>query len=912
MAIIPNGSSDAAVVTDPSAANQALSSRAVPADLFNPFASFRFIQNSQNIEQNKFNDLHDIYFYINILDTTGELDNLDPAMRAKLTETVLGFQNRNGGFGDWYHDRSKVGSTRMALEILTMLGAEPLNKTGAVSFVSSHQVSGLEYGNFGFRSSVKERDADVASTYDAVKALKLLSAPIPNLAGAIAYLKDHQNFDGGFGYQTNRESDVFWHSTIIHTHRGILALELLSEKPTFSSEVVNYIKGSQSTTGGFKNDPDSSATVSYTYNAVVTLQKYGESVPNTDKIIDFIKSNQLSNGGFVEYALDNKEGLHTTYYAVKTMALLGSDYDKNKVLQFVETHLNERLDGGFGNNPGTRSNVRFTFDAVSALNLIGRKPLDSDAVVTYINARNNPDGGFGEGGSSNVETTYRAVMTLQLMGHPVTDPLKTIEFIRNCQNNDGGFGFEEGYVSRGSYTYRALRVLDILGAKPFSVDGAVKFQRSLQNQDGGFGNYLNEGESDLGSTYRSVRGLAILDSKPLEMDKTEQFILDSMNTDGGFKRAPQYKIAPDNLSKSIFGYDALLALEFIDKPITQNDLNYNYIESLRNPDLGFGERPYFTSAVTSTFTAIWSYFHTFKGVLDTPPALNGPEPLDKVGNSTEVVNFTVQYQDTEGQMPEYVHLIFNGVRSIMYPVQNHLDKDKIVYFLNLNLPVGEHSFHYETTDGLYTNQTEPIAIKILEQNQLPVITVDATPAEGTPDTTFTFKVSYNDPDGIIPDYVRISFDYSYWQDMDLATDKFYYYSTTFKPGRHTVRAEGSDGENIVRVRLANEIVVHPYNSSKPDWNIFEKIKKLIFDAYGEEIGYHQVELDTYRGELVWRVDIDNGPVYVTYDGEEIINEDNPGSAGATSLTNNVLFLIILIVIVVIIVLFIIKRKRRKP
>jgi len=152
-----------------------------PQDLISPFVSFRFIRNSQNIAENEFNSLSDMYYYISILNTTGELTSMNGAERLELIEMIQSFQNPDGGFGDWYRDRSKAGSTRRALESLEMLGSAPLNITHTVEFLKKLQITGLPYGNSGFRSSLKESDADVSSTYNVTVASLSLGQPYRTL-----------------------------------------------------------------------------------------------------------------------------------------------------------------------------------------------------------------------------------------------------------------------------------------------------------------------------------------------------------------------------------------------------------------------------------------------------------------------------------------------------------------------------------------------------------------------------------------------------------------------------------------------------------------------------------------------------------------------------------------------------------
>ena len=82
-------------------------------DRISPFASYRFVRSSQNINENEFLSLRDIYYYVSILNLTGQV--VQGAKRDEFVRRVLSYQNSDGGFGDSYNDRSKAGSTLTAI-----------------------------------------------------------------------------------------------------------------------------------------------------------------------------------------------------------------------------------------------------------------------------------------------------------------------------------------------------------------------------------------------------------------------------------------------------------------------------------------------------------------------------------------------------------------------------------------------------------------------------------------------------------------------------------------------------------------------------------------------------------------------------------------------------------------------------
>lgn len=858
-----------------------------------PEVSYRFIQSSQNILENELNEMNDIYFYIMIMDTINELTKIPDENKVRIIDMIKSFQNKDGGFGDWKNDRSMVGTTRMAVEILGKLGSQPDNITGIYDFINRLQVLNLSYGNFGFRAHLHERDADVSSTFDAVKTLGMLGMNIPNRSGTIAYLKNHQNLDGGFGLKTNRLEGIYWPSTAIHTYRGVEALNILSSKPEFFNSTIDFLKSLQMPEGVFANTAGNNGRISYSYDVVLSLKALGQSIPSKNDLITYIKSNQVANGGFIEYALDTFAGLHTTFYAVKTLSILGSDFDKLKILRFTETYFNEELDGGFSDHPGMGSNTRFTFDAVSVLNLIGNSPLSKPDVESFIQKMQNDDGGFGENNKSNTESTFRSILALNALGAEIHDYKKTISYLRNNQNTDGGFGFTDKSFSTGAYSYRALRALSILGSEPIMKDKAVEYFRSLQNPDGGFGNYFGEGDSDLGSTYRAIRALNILKSSPNNQDAAENFILSSQNPNGGFKRSPNDNFAPQNFSRSIFTYDAVLGLKYLNRPINDPGSVYNFIESLRNPDLGFSDETFFTSSISSTFTALYTYYNLYSKTFNNPPMLNNGSVDKATANSSTPVTFSVDYSDPENQFPEYLFLILDDQRIPMKPSKTVLYR----YEITMELPVGNHTYMFLCSDGFEENSTGRNQVDIYYEGNPPEIDVSVNPLEGTESITFTVSVKWTDRDGDMPVYVRASFDDESFLDMNDMGDNRFEYSTKLVPGIHRLKVQGSDGINTVVVGPISQPYVYESKANRPDWETFLKIRDLINRTYDEVIAYTDVSLDIHNGEYVWAVNLDDGTtVYVDHDGNKIINDGDNSTEKAGSVP---VFFTLLIAILII-------------
>ncbi len=878
------------------------------ADLKSPFISDDFIKASQNIPQNDNNNLDEIYFRVLTLHAIDPyLGMLSQEEKGNLTRIVQSFQNPNGGFGDWVKDRSMVGSTRSALEVLDILGEEPLNRTSLIAFIYRLQIINISYGNFGFKSYLKDRDSDLSATYNAIKSLKLLGAAIPNEQGVIEYLRNHQNFDGGFGYQTNRKQEIFWISTSLHTYRGLEALRLMGEEPEFMQEATEFLQSLQTGEGGFsKNKLSSIGSTSDTFDAIMALKSLeAESLRPGDSII-FLRNNQKGDGGFVENAFDTKEGPHSTYWGIAALKELGETLTGNLAQKFIMEYSKSENDGGFGNRPGSGSNIRFTFDAVFALNLIGKEPLDRDIVINYIIDQRNPDGGYGVNGISSTESTYRCVYSLMLLGFPVPDREETISYLKSSQNLDGGFGWSRNSVSRGSHTFRSIKALALLGSEPANIEKVIHFVQNLQNKDGGFGNFIGD-DSDLGSTYRALAALDMLGSLPLDVEGVSGFIRDSQNPDGGFKRSPVNRLPPENFSMAIYTYDAVRSMDILEMTPENRTSIYNFIISLRNPDFGYGQQSFYTSDVSNTFTSLLSYFTLFPDNLNTAPRLTNIKVTPENGDASSLFTFTVAYSDVQKQMPEYVYVLINDDKNVMIPTGN-ADNDVLMgkdYKFETSLPVGNNTYYFEASDGLETVRTDDFSMDVERIGNPPSLNIGNYPETGDEETEFVFTAVYKDPDNDSPAFVNIKIDDDWFgmlpsdKGSNFTQGKEYYYRTKLQEGLHRFRAMASDGANRVLTPYSYSPAVSVDNGIIPDAAVLEKIRELILSEFGANLSGENVKDSVYLGQFAWEVDVNGNPIFVSRDGTRIL-EDTGFPVTTVS---------IIIAIVITVLLLAIKRRR---
>ena len=858
-----------------------LSFSANASELISPFVSDDFIKSAQNIEENDYNRLSDVHQIVMILrEYDPSLSMLPPQTKTRLVSRVRSFQNPNGGFGDWANDRSKTESTRLALETLDALGSGPKNRTAALSFLSSLQVSGLPYGNYGFRSHLQDPDADLSSTYDAIVSYYLLGTEVPNRVQVVEYVRQHQNNDGGFGLGTNRKAGVFWPSEISQTYRGASALQILGAQPDFREEAIDYVRGLQTGEGGFANTVSASekASTAATYNAIFALDALGSSANDPSGARVFLENNAEQNGGFLENSVDAEESLHSTYWAVLTIKKLGGNIGKFSSVNYALGYDTSRNDGGFGDIPGGKSVLRTTFDAVYTLNMLGKEPRNKTAAINYVRSLRKQGGGYAEdAGLPNVESTYRAVYALILMGAEPEDKNGTITFLHSSQDESGGFGWSSTSIPRGSYTFRAVKALHLLGSEPKGRQKTIDFMQSLQNPDAGFGNYPGD-VSDVTSTYRALSTLEMLGAKAENPDGAAGFVMRSRNADGGFRRSPADIYAPENFSKSVYTYGAVRSLQILNESVP--DSVSSFVDSLRNPDLGFGEQPFYTSTVSDSFVSLFTYMSIYPGVLNHAPGISGSVSPSS-GDSSTSFELTANYTDEENQFPDEVAASIDGERVLLWPADSDSNlSDGKIYRARMNLPVGEHKVYFSASDPFISSTTSQITVPVSAVSGAPEVSVSVNPAEGDEGTVFVFSATYKDAEGNAPGYVMIAFDEGEWTAMspaDASADykggKRYSYNATFGAGIHRFRVKASDGANLMQGGW-KEFTVLSDNPAKPESAVLERLKALMLKE-GVRIDEGDVAPSVFEGRFAWKITTEKGAYYASRDGSALLRSGSP-------------------------------------
>ncbi|MHA2140675.1 MAG: prenyltransferase/squalene oxidase repeat-containing protein [Candidatus Thorarchaeota archaeon] len=246
------------------------------------------------------------------------------------------------------------------------------------------------YGGFG---EYIAGPVDQQSAYDGINLFDLLSqealTDIPGIenvefngTAALYWINQTQNDSGGFSDRVGDSPNLL--STFYALNSMELALET-SEDDTWekwlwnSTATVEWILSSMEG-DVFKLSPESSIVgITATAAAVLALTILGETIPNQLAIIDWILSRQVISsdqsvfvGGFEESILTNDTNLVSTYWALRTLDLLGGMASVNRDLAARFIVDCQAADGSFAIVPGSSAGSLYDASlAIKSLSYLG-------------------------------------------------------------------------------------------------------------------------------------------------------------------------------------------------------------------------------------------------------------------------------------------------------------------------------------------------------------------------------------------------------------------------------------------------------------------------------------------------------------------------------------------------------------
>ena len=238
-----------------------------------------------------------------------------------------------------------------------------------------------------------------------------------------------------------------------------------------------------------------------------------------DRIAGYIESCQTEDGGFF-FARIPPSGGADTYYAVRSLQLLGREPVNAEA---VRSWLHESAQGELTANP---KGIFFLVETALALSL----PVSEvRGWAAGLSDWANAEGGFGTWRNMDVEVsseldiTYRAVVTILDLGLELNRE-EVSHFVLRFLNMDGGFGANS--FSTLASTFYAVQTLSRLGAPPLEL--TVEWLRTRETLWDIL--YMEQ-------LYPLVMSLNAMGETIRERDRAIDFVLHCRRGNGGFARA---------------------------------------------------------------------------------------------------------------------------------------------------------------------------------------------------------------------------------------------------------------------------------------------------------------------------------------------------------------------------------------
>jgi len=324
--------------------------------------------------------------------------------------------------------------------------------------------------------------------------------------------------------------------------------------------IVPWIMACRVPGQGFGCFPGDVSFVTRTGMALEALQLLGrlDEIKDRQALIAWLKSKQNVDGGYRE-ADDFYHGkslpwgtdsaLEPTYWALKTLRLLGGDPDDpERTAKFIRDR--QLPEGAFDsyelgwNETRTKAMSYSTFWAVAALKELGEPVPETEKVIAFLRQLQSPPGGSGgfrlgdlQFTVFNAQACFYATSALSLLGMAPERPAEVRSFLFSShgQEPDGGFECGHGdawnnydHDSRMVDTYAAVKTLEMLG-QPLSDENTsratsplldcIHWITSLQNPDGGFARFgVTEmtplpSPSEMAPTWQAVSTLSLLNAE---------------------------------------------------------------------------------------------------------------------------------------------------------------------------------------------------------------------------------------------------------------------------------------------------------------------------------------------------------------------------------------------------------------
>ena len=222
----------------------------------------------------------------------------------RTTIFLQGLQHRDGGF-----DSVKVAF--YAAKSLSQLGSRPIKPAYPLMHFFGIILRGLEHP-----STYVEVVSEIENLQYAVDLVHSLNFPIDRKKTTKQILS-LRNGDGSFG--------ISRHSRIASTYHALKILKILNRNDKTPKEALRWIRRCELPSGGFVSSPDASTGyLEETYYGVKALEVLGETLSHPKETLKYVARFQNPNGGFRRSQFLGISDLESTFHALSCIKTITS------------------------------------------------------------------------------------------------------------------------------------------------------------------------------------------------------------------------------------------------------------------------------------------------------------------------------------------------------------------------------------------------------------------------------------------------------------------------------------------------------------------------------------------------------------------------------------------------------------
>jgi prenyltransferase beta subunit len=250
------------------------------------------------------------------------------------------------------------------------------------------------------------------------------------------YLHRLQVADGGFRPTNNAPSNGSLRATLA----SLRGLKYFHDKVRDRERCTRFVRSCfDPVAGGFADQPRAQVDVACTAVGVMAAAELGLPLAEYKEPT-------------IRYLAEHARGFEDIRIAAAVFEVTGWSSSRFEWwLEQIATLRNP--DGTYGQGDGQ---ARMTGSAVVSVLRLGGRVEQRENVVRILKAGQCLDGGFGKDGTtgSDLESCYRVVRAFSMLKER-PDAQRCLDFVARCHNTDGGYGVAPGEPSSASATYYA-------------------------------------------------------------------------------------------------------------------------------------------------------------------------------------------------------------------------------------------------------------------------------------------------------------------------------------------------------------------------------------------------------------------------------------------------------------------------